>query len=582
MQTIIKNSFWVFALLAAEAVVSCSEDSNDIVDNGKESLPVIPPVLTDDVLFSCDFQGDADMDMFLTYDLDQLTPSSLMNSLGFRKGTAWLGEFRDTYTSENCFAGATSNYVPAGKADDWLVLKDPINVPSEGYVLLWKSQSLDLVKKDGLNIYISTEGNVAPTNFSAQPVFTIEEEDAGKTENTDGEWINHSISLDDYVGKDIWFAFANQSEDKMMICLDEIEIRKRTQITFESKTVRMTTSGNLEIKGVITAKENTVNNFKAYYLTASGDSFGEEFKDLSVAPGQSYEFSISKHMNAGDDIGSFVPYQFWVEANGATVLIKDSVAVVPFEPIHKVVIEEGTGQWCGYCPLGILAFEYLLPKYKEQLIAIAVHNNDVMTVAEYDKGLGFQAFPNGKVNRKATCSPTTASYEFEGSGTFHDGLVKELAIIPEAEVRLTNASMNADIISLKSETRFLLNPTSNNYRLAYVVISNGYKAAGAQVNNLYSTSKYETFGKFGLGGEYGQPYVENLLYDEVACGIFPSFNGAEGIIPDQPVLNEVYTHDFEIDLKSGKNINSDVELELIVMLINGKDGSIVNADKVKL
>lgn len=582
MQTRIKNNLWAFVLLAAGAAVSCSENSNGIVDNGKESLPVNPPVLTDDVIFSCDFQGDTDMNMFLTYDLDQLTPTTFMNSLGFKKGAAWLGVFRDTYTSENYFAGATSNYIPAGKADDWLVLKDPIKVPSKGYVLSWKSQSLDLVKRDGLNVYISTEGNVAPTNFSAEPVFTIEEEDAGKTENTDGEWISHSISLDDYAGKDIWFAFVNQSEDKMMICLDDIEIRKKTEITFESKTARMTTSGNLEIKGVITAQGNTVNNFKAYYLTASGDSFGEEFKNLSVSPGQSYEFSISKRMDAGNNVGSFVPYQFWVETNGSTVLIKDSVAIVPFEPIHKVVIEEGTGQWCGYCPLGILAFEYLLPKYNEQLIAIAVHNNDVMAVAEYDKGLGFQAFPNGKVNRKATCSPTTASYEFEGSGTFHEGLVRELAIIPEAEVKLTNVNMNADAISLKSETRFLLNPTSNDYRLAYVVISNGYKATGAQVNNLYSTNKYETFGKFGRGGEYGQQYVENLVYDEVACGIFPSFNGAEGIIPEQPTLNEVYAHDFEIDLKSCKNINSEVELELIVMLINGKDGSIVNADKVKL
>lgn len=578
------NNKILFALaIGAGLLVSCSEETGFEGNTEKESLPVVPPTVSDDVLFACDFQESADMDMFVNYDLDMLKPSAVMSSLGFEVGTAWIGTFRDSYTSENYFAGSTSSYTPAGQANDWLVLKEGIEIPSKGYVLSWKSQALDLEKRDGLNIYISTEGNVAPDNFNSEPVFVIEEEEAGATTNTDNEWTEHFISLDEYVGKKIWFAFVNQSDDKNVLCLDDIEIKKQEFFTLECISAEFTVDGNLEVKGRITAKEKEITSFNAYYQAENGTSFGEAFENLSIGVGESYEFAISKKMKLEGEAGTFERYQFWAENSTSVVALNDSAALVPFEPIHKVVIEEGTGQWCGYCPLGILAFDYLLPKYKDQLIAIAVHNKDAMTVAEYDRGLAFNAFPTGIVNRTISCTPTTSDYQFEGAGSFHEGLMKELQIFPEAEVRLADVNISSDsIVSFKSNTRFALKPTSEDYRLAYVVISNNYYASGAQANYLASTDRYETFGKFGKGGEYGQSSVVNMPYNEVACGIFPSFKGAEGIIPSQPTLGETYSHDFEIDLKECLNINEEVSLELIVMLINGEDGSIINADKVEL
>ena len=70
------------------------------------------------------------------------------------------------------------------------------------------------------------------------------------------------------------------------------------------------------------------------------------------------------------------------------------------------VIEEGTGTWCGYCPLGMEILENLYKEVKGiPYIIIAVHqaqnafSREPMEVYDY-RFLTFQAFPEVWINRK--------------------------------------------------------------------------------------------------------------------------------------------------------------------------------------
>lgn len=577
-----KNYFPLLLLAAACGLAaSCSDDNEDLTgDTGLQppaSLPVTPPVTGDDVLFSCGFQELSDSAKWVMWDVDGLTPTAMMLSVGFRSGTPWLLRMRDTYESTNYYAGSTSAYTPAGQADDWLVTRDAIVVPTAGYTLSWNSQAYDPSARDGLKVLVSTTGNT-PEDFTDAPVFEVAEEESGATENADGEWVSHRVSLNDYAGQSIWVAFVNQSYDKSIILLDDVQVSLKRYVTLQSLVVDRSTDDAVTVSGVVTALDDEVRGFNAYFMVDSTNQFGQAFDDVVLQPGEDYTFTLDVPMSLGD-LGGYTDYQFWVECNGMPEVVGGSVAHLAFEPMHKVVVEEGTGQWCGFCPLGILAFEYLKEQYPDQFVGIAVHNNDNMMVSEYNAGLYFSEFPMGKVNRTVDCQPMADDYQLTGTGTFHDTFVGELAKIPEAEVRLADVTVDADsVVSMTSNVRFAMNAESDDYRLAYVVMSNGYVAPGSQANYLYN-GNYETFGQFGPGGEWGQQYFEGYPYDDVACCIEPSFGGATGVIPASPVLGETYTHDFSIDLKDCQNIAEGVGLELVVMLIDGADGSIVNADK---
>lgn len=577
----LKNYLPLTLIVCSAFIASCSDDE-PTVNGGNEdtpqSLPVNPPALGEDVLFSCDFQATTDADKFVMWDVDGLSPSYAMQTLGFATGTPWIFTFRDSYTSTNYYAGSTSSYTPAGQANDWLVTKDAVMIPDSGYVLTWNSQALDMVLRDGLSVYVSTTGNT-PDDFTQPAVFHVDEEECGASENADGEWTTHNVALDDYAGQNIWVAFVNDSYDKGVLLLDDIEIARHQYLTLESLVPAFTTEGQVTVTGRVTAIDEEVDSFNAYFMVDSLNQFGETFSDLALSPGESYEFSITQPMTLSE-AGGFTRFQMWVEYGGVSEMLVDSVARTAFEPMHKVVIEEGTGQWCGWCPTGIIAMEYLKEQYPDQFIGIAVHNGDVMTVTEYDRGLGFSAFPAGIANRSVSCQPMTATYELTGAGTFHDTFLAELDKLPEAEVRLTAVSMDSDsIVSFTSQTRFALNPASSDYRLAYVIMSNNYVAPGGQSNYLYNGNGYPIFGEFGPGGQYGTQVIARYPYDDVACCIEPEFGGAAGIIPSSVSLGETYAHDFSIDLKECQNIAEGVGLELVAMLIDGSDGSIVNADK---
>ena len=269
----LKNNFPLVTLAAlCVPMLSIGSDAVDTAvsyDDAQASLPVVPPEVGADVLFACDFQETADADLFVTYDRDGLTPSSAMLTLGFQTGTPWIFTFRDSYTSTNYYAGSTSSYNPAGQADDWLVTRDAIAVPESGYVL----------------------GN-QPENFTEAPVFTIEEEESGLTTNADGEWVEHTVSLDDYAGQNIWIAFVNDSYDKNVLLLDDISVLRRRVVTLTSLLPAATTDDEVTVTATVTAIDDVVDSFNAYFMVDENNQYGEAFTGLDLQPGESYTFTM--------------------------------------------------------------------------------------------------------------------------------------------------------------------------------------------------------------------------------------------------------------------------------------------------
>lgn len=563
-----KNFFTLAAIFSAMTATLSVAQNQDFVDGNKD-------------LFVCDFQdATASYQLVTSYDLANLEPSSFMKNVGFSVGRPWLYKLMDDINSVNSFAGCCSEFATPAAANAWLVTK-PIYISGKSCKLSWKSESFNPNKLDGLKVFISTEGGNPETHFSTTPVWESEAEPAGKSELLDGEWNEHELSLDEYAGKTIWIAFVNQTYDGQILCLDDIRVYFDGAYIVSEDMPLMSTNGSAQVKGHLTAKNKAIKKFTVHYQAESGDTDTKVYDNLDIQPGETFHFTFDKAMTLGN-AGEFQTFQIWAEVDGEqNAGVTDSIARVNFIPRRKVVLEEGTGTWCGYCPMGILAIEHLEKTYGDQFIPIAVHNNDVMTVSKYDQGLRFANFPIGLVNRTQLCYPMLESggnYRMDGVGTFVEAVEKAMQQDQLGEIRIKSAELSDGLLNIFAEIEFALTPAQSDYRLIYVVTENDVIIPNAYQSNYLASYTQPIFGEFGSGGKYGQTYLTNYPFQEVAREIYPSFEGRSGEFPHSPEANNKYEYGESI-VMSNVAVADSAKLEMVVMLVDGMTGSIVAADK---
>lgn len=235
---------------------------------------------------------------------------------------------------------------------------------------------------------------------------------------------------------------------------------------------------------------------------------------------------------------------------------------------RNVVIEEGTGTWCGYCPIGIVAIENLKEKYgnDEQLIPIAIHANDMMEIASYQqmaKDYFGGSYPRAVVNRDTIAignfypEPSLTDYAYN--------YAKQITAIAKVAV---NAVMSADCksVNVSTITNFALD-TENTYSVALAIAKNNV-GPFYQRNYFYDYSEGIEMG----GWEKLEEWVERM-YDDVA-----TFYENIGDISGNKAGVD-YALDYTIDMK---DIVNNGKLTLVAMVINNETGGIENASTVKL
>ena len=100
-----------------------------------------------------------------------------------------------------------------------------------------------------------------------------------------------------------------------------------------------------------------------------------------------------------DEIGSHnVSANYTIDSQNYTTDLKVFNIV---EPINKVIVEDYTGTWCGYCPPVAHAI-YELKEVYDNIISVGIHNNDELTIdqeSDLRSELGISGFPSARLNR---------------------------------------------------------------------------------------------------------------------------------------------------------------------------------------
>lgn len=552
--------------------------------------------VTEGTIFSDDFNDVSNsMVRYLLYEGDHRTPTSEMQQLSFDKdNTPWNFSIRESEESADYCVASMSCYSPAGQSDDWMSIPQ-LHIENADYYLEFDAQSYKKSKTDVLKVYALVEDNT-------YDVFTKELYDkfksAGKVifeetltpgeseEELSGDWINYSIRLDEFAGKNVYLAFVNENNNQSMVFVDNLKVIYKGDFLIGIMSPSMVVdkeSQKIEAFIKVTG-DKTYKSLKATCTSIDG-SFSDTFEadNLSLDKNsENYVFSFKKELPV--EVGKENFYKITVSLDETQYSVQSSIKNLAFEPVKRVVIEEGTGAWCGNCPLGILAFENLHKIYGDLVIPVAIHNGDVYAYDDYLKYLGMSAFPCGTVNRIDTVYAPAVSvegkYSFvsaEGNKTFEDIVRRELAEPALSDLNIAHAiyDKSKNIVEIETTLKYAMDMASINQNLLFIVTENGLP--GAQRNYLYGTED-PLLGEWGKNGKYGESVVE-IDYNEVARKVLGSFSGIPGSVPGKATANQEIKYLYQYQMPA--NVVDWANTEVVCVLIDGNTKKVLNAAKLE-
>lgn len=229
---------------------------------------------------------------------------------------------------------------------------------------------------------------------------------------------------------------------------------------------------------------------------------------------------------------------------------------------RNVVIEEGTGLWCGWCPRGYAGMEAMAEKYLSEgrLSLIAVHGGDLLAIPEYAQflKLNIPGFPKAMVNRAITTDP--AGHYLET----HYANEKDRAAYCKVDVK---AAMSDD------QSQILISPTiemafddlGKNFKIACVVTED-------QLGPYPQTNYYEGGGMGSIGGFGELPDPAMVLHHHVAIAA----NDGMGERLQNVKINKGEAYTIPTVKLSADNMRNRENCRAVAILLNASTGQVEN------
>lgn len=532
-----------------------------------------------DTYFTTSFE-DGIPSSFTLHDVDQRTPSNDMQKIGFAVGTPWIN-ILEPDGNGNHIACSTSWYKNAGKSNDWMVTEG-IEIKSEKAVLRWRSRTSDKDYRDGMAVYVSEKGTNVDDFDTSAPVYQAKKEKY--------EWTEHTVDLSAYKGKKVYIAFVNNSTDANCLYVDDIFVGVPSKVNMLLDLPRVSkTYGDIVISGNAFATDKQSHKGFSVGYRVNGTTVEQTFDQTITADGKTaFTLDTPLHIERNQTID----YDAWIKCDGDSTGISSKLSAYPL----KLVSEEVTGTWCGYCVRGIVSMKAMKEKYPDTFIGIAIHSDknknwpDAMAAGVEDyhdyiyNSCGITGYPHCVFSRNPNYSIDPQYME-----NYYTGIMSEADNFTGIELK-AQYNKNTGKIDTNTDIYFAKKQNNSNYKLAYVIVENNVHRTHAELGipenepSGYDQNNY--YGNNAQGVEMGgyekmgaTVRAEDIWYNDVARSIYPTPQGEEGIIPTDIAEGDHFSNEVSLDIPT--NVLNSANTEVIVLLLE-KNGIIVNADKVKI
>ena len=490
-----------------------------------------------------------------------------------------FGKITDLKTPSMSYAGNTSNFATTNEeGKDQKKIADLLVTPKlnlQGKKAIFMS----------LNVYFGGYTNAAGKKEEA---FIQASKDAGKTwtnvaplQSTKNAkspiaWKTQLVDLTAY-NKDtaVWFAvkYTDNGGWILGIGIDDVKIYEPIAIdaafklaTYPKYSIKATP---VKITGAFTNLGSaTITDIDMTYKVGTTTE-SKKITGLNIAPTEVFDLAHPTDYNySGTGAFSFDVSIDKINGTPITNTSNFKTLVISKNVQRKVVFEEATGTWCGWCPRGAVFMDSMAKAYPNEFIGIAVHNNDVMQVAVYNSGLtktpGFGGFPGVVVNRTSVIDPSQMF-------SVYDDARAELNPFTLSQ-KITYDSITRKVtVTVKGSAAMT---TKGDYRFNVVLSEDAIKGIGssyAQVN-FYAENKNGPMGGFE---NLPDPVpASEIVYNHVGRAILGTYAGLAGSIPADIEEDKEYSSTFTYTLP---NIQKPANMHAVALVLDAKTGQIMTA-----
>jgi hypothetical protein len=216
--------------------------------------------------------------------------------------------------------------------------------------------------------------------------------------------------------------------------------------------------------------------------------------------------------------------------------------------VKKVILEDFTGTWCGWCPEGTVIVDNLLAAYPTTFIPVASHNGDALEIpdgAAVDVGLNVTSYPNGAVDRNKF--PSQAKIPMSRSA-WASSYATRAAMTAIVSVSFSDVKITGTTYSAKVNVKFTTAPNSGvPLKMNVYLTEDSIAATGSYAQSNFSSAVQS--GASPLVGWY-----HNATLRQALGGAW----GYTGVIPATPVVGTTYSKDISFTIPTGwdaKHIN---------------------------
>lgn len=308
----------------------------------------------------------------------------------------------------------------------------------------------------------------------------------------------------------------------------------------------------------------------------NGTIYSYNIQNLNLGSGLTATFSHPTLATLSS--AQYYPLKVWVElagdADNNDDTIQTGISGLSYQTTKRVLIEEGTGTWCGWCPRGAVYTEQIDTVYPGTAIVVAVHNADPMANTLYDAGLGnlINGYPGGAIDRK---------YIDIDPIDFDSYYLSRINDISPADIAVS-ASFNAVTrqVDVQVSATFATE-VSGDLRLNAILVEDDVTGT----TSGYSQTNYYSFqaNNIALTGaghnwqtEPNPVPAASMHYDFVGRDILGGFDGQIGSLPVTCIANSTYNHTFTTTIPTAWDEN---QMRVIGVLQDAGTGHILNVNR---
>lgn len=303
-------------------------------------------------IFSEDFTGTTDQtgvgslpDLGWTiYTEDSNTPHPDVNFID----EAWKIV---NFTDVGEVMASTSYFSASGQADRWAVTPE-MTIPATNATLFYEVLSGDPNNPEAYEILVSTTGN-SPSDFTDAAVFS---EDPAPS----GGMSPRSVSLEDYVGEDIYIAFHSIGSNGYLLAVDNIAVKELLDTELELASINtpaIVASGNNDITGtVVNNGADAITSFDVTWSVDGGTDNTQTLSGLNIETLASYDFTHDDQWDASAGDHTLDVTISNINGNGddddtSNDALSQDMTVATNSVQRKPLYEEFTSSSCGPCEI---------------------------------------------------------------------------------------------------------------------------------------------------------------------------------------------------------------------------------------